>query len=229
MASIIKSAANMGKSITGDITKAVITLGYTDTSNKITLKLPYNPSSLTFRAIAGTGNAIVGNSETLYNEVDPRIEFSFTVFVEEVNVSDAFLYEGSSLSTVTSTIKTIANLVTGSSYSVAAYVEGLLTAMHTEPYSQVMFQLGNLNYEGTLSAVNARYTMFNTSGDPIKAEMDIRVVCLSQETRNMRTIWATKYTNAVKNLGGESASSADLGTKTVASSLGGYITKKISG
>ena len=48
--------------------------------------------------------------------------------------------------------------------------------------------------------VSAKYTMFNPSGNPIKAEIAIRIMCISTEKKTMKAEWESKYENAMKEL-----------------------------
>lgn len=204
----------MVKSLTGNIEKATLVLGgysANDMSSAIQVELPFNPSSINFRAIAGGGHAIQTSSGTKYESIDPRLELGFTAYVDEVNSYDAFLFEkinrgGGGVGLVRSAV----NLAKNTQYSVAVYVEGLLAALRTEKNSEIWFRWGKMEYGGALNSVNARYTMFNPSGNPIKAEIDIRIICVSKGVKILKTEWQGKYEEAISKLASSDLSAIDL-------------------
>lgn len=221
--------ANVLSALTGDITKAKLTLGgasgsdlfSADAGKTITIQMPFNPSTLRFRAIAGGGHMVTTNIGTQYQNLDPRIEISFTMFVEDIDTTDAFLYERiNSGGSAVGLAKSAVNMLSGKSHSVAVYVEGILAALRTEPHSQITFEWGKMKYSGALNTVNARYTMFNTSGNPIKAEIDIRMVCVSKGNTNMKDEWKKKYKESISSLTGTDGLGIDL---TNTSALGSLI------
>ena len=89
-------------SILGNSDRVRITLGgYTtsdllsaDAAEAIEFELPFNPSSIRIDAVAGGKQPIVtSDGRTMLDSVDPRIQVSFTAYVDEVNNADAFLFE----------------------------------------------------------------------------------------------------------------------------------------
>lgn len=206
------SAYGMVDSVLGSV------LGGSASDETVTFELPYNPSTLRFRAMAGGNAQKVGiGGAVQYGDIPPRIEISFTAIIENVNTADAFgvlsatnSTRGSALSVATTLGSSIYNKITGSSYSIAPYVEGLLAALYDTKHSRIWFQWGTMEYGGSLTAANARYTMFNTSGQPIKAELDIRMVATSgaDSDTSVSAQWEAKYKSAMGELSGSSVSSA---------------------
>lgn len=222
MAGIKSNLKSMAKSLTGNIEKVTLVLGGysssaldsltdTDASSAIQVELPFNPSSINLRSIAGGGHAIATSASTKCESVDPRLELSFKAYVDEVNSYDAFLFEKvNSGSDGIGLVRSALNLATNTQYSVAAYVEGLLAALRTETHSQIWFLWGNMEYGGALNSVNARYTMFNPSGNPIKAEIDIRISCVSKGKKNLKKEWQDKYEEAISKLTSSDSLGIDL-------------------
>ena len=213
-------------SILGNSNRVRITLGgYTtsdllsaDAAEAIEFELPFNPSSIRIDAMAGGKQPIVtSDGRTMLDSVDPRIQVSFTAYVDEVNNADAFLFERVDRSGVVGIAKTAYHLLSNQEYSVAAYVEGLLAALRDTGRSQIWFHWGNMHYGGTLNNVSAKYTMFNPSGNPIKAEIGIRIMCVSKEKRTMKAEWESKYEKAMEELKsyGGSGMGIDLSSSSI--------------
>lgn len=204
---------SMASNITGNIARASITLGGyksggdisafmdSDAANAIEFELPFNPTSIRLDAMAGGGHKISTSGGVNYGVIDPRIQMSFVAYVDEVNNYDAFLYErvnrGGGVVGIT---RTAVNVVKNKEYSVAVYVEGLLAALRSEANSEIWFNWGEMHYGGTLNSVDAKYTMFNPEGNPIKAEIAIRILCVSNQKRSLRVEWKEKYEQSIKAL-----------------------------
>ena len=81
-----------------------------------------------------------------------------------------------------------------------------------------------MTYEGTLNSVEAKYTMFNPDGNPIKAEIHIRILCVSGEKKTVREEWRIKYEDALKVLSGADDMSEDvMADMSKASAVSRYI------
>lgn len=204
---------SMAKSVAGNIEKATIILGgfaktsdfslSPDADKAIQFELPFNPSSIRLEAIAGGGHKKVTTTGGVnYGTVDPRIQVSFTAYIDEVNNYDAFLFERVDKSGAVGVARTAYHAVSGQEYSVAVYVEGLIAALRSADNSHIIFSWGKMTYEGTLNTVEAKYTMFNPDGNPIKAEINIRILCVSGEKKSVREEWCIKYEDALKVLAG---------------------------
>lgn len=204
---------SMAKSMTGNIQRASIILGGykaggasgifvdPDAANAIEFELPFNPSTIKLDAVAGGGHKISTTGGMNFGTIDPRIQISFVAYVDEVNNYDAFLYERVNRGGgVAGIAKTAVDVVKNTEYSVAVYVEGLLAALRSEANSEIWFNWGEMHYGGTLNSVDAKYTMFNPQGNPIKAEIAIRILCVSNQNRSMKMEWKEKYENAIQKL-----------------------------
>ena len=226
---------SLAKSITGNIEKATIILGgfsqasefslRPDAEKAIQFELPFNPSSIRLEAVAGGGHKKVTTTGGVnYGTVDPRVQVSFTVYVDEVNNYDAFLYERVDKSGAVGLARTAYHAVSGQEYSVAVYAEGLLASLRSAENSHIIFSWGKMTYEGTLNSVEAKYTMFNPDGNPIKAEIHIRILCVSGEKKTVREEWRIKYEDALKVLSGADDMSEDvMADMSKASAVSRYI------
>ena len=217
------------KSVGGNITRAAITLGgrssVLNAGDTITFELPINPTELSMSAQAGEGNKQWTSNGATHRTMHPHIELRVVAYVDEVNTYDAFLYEkinGSVVKTAVNVVKNIAK-----EYNVSAYVDGLLAALKQDTYCTIWFNWGNMSYGGTLNSVNATYTMFSPLGHPIRARIEMVIVCVSTKETSLMVDWADKYENAIKKLAKtedlSKASSANLGGNAVSSAVGRVI------
>ncbi len=156
----------------------------------VPIQVQYNPNSIRMRsdpggrrritAIEGVGSAGEGQS---IKELPKSTELSCTLIIEKVNVNDAFIQasEGwnASIGNITSTIGDAYKKISGSSgsepYSVRKDVEGILALLNTEYTRDVIFFYGRMCFHGEIVNANATYKMFNKNGDPIYAEVTIRI------------------------------------------------------
>lgn len=148
--------------------------------------VPFNPSTLQIIARGG-GRAPISNYGTVgtnqagrieYRALDPYITVNFTLVFDATNNADAFMEERFTIG-ATNLVKNTVTAVSGKEYTVRAQVEGFLAALRDEAHRNMIFQWGNLRYTGVLNAVSGQYTMFNTQGNPIRAEIQIGMLMAS--------------------------------------------------
>lgn len=193
-----------------------------------TFRVPFNPSSLQVTARGG-GRSLVSNygaqadkTAISYRSLDPYITVSFSVMFDELNPADAFMEER-----LTAGASTLArNALTaamGKEYSVREQAEGFMAAIRNADHRMMIFQWGSLRYMGALNSLSGRYTMFNTAGNPIRAEVQLGMLIGgaakdSFDGASYLDYWKKRYSdilnkNAEKNKEGELASMAAGGLK----------------
>lgn len=216
-------------SIGGKMARATITLGgkgsLLDAANTITFELPINPTELSISAQAGEGNKQYTSNGATHKTMHPHIELRVVAYVDEVNTYDAFLYEKTSSGVIKTATNIVKNIV--KEYNVAVYVDGLLAALKNERYSTIWFIWGNMSYGGILNSVNATYTMFSPLGHPIRARIEMVIVCVSTQETSLIVDWGDKYETAIKKLSGSDvlseAGNVNLGKNTASSVLNRFI------
>ena len=146
-------------------------------------KVQFNPNSLQVTARGG-GRSLVSNygakdvnqqTTIQYRALDPYITVSFTIMFDATNNADAFMEERLTIG-ATTLAKNVATAIVGKEYTVRPQVEGFLAAIRNEDHRPMIFQWGSLRYIGVLNAVSGRYTMFNTAGNPIRAEVQLSML-----------------------------------------------------
>lgn len=140
----------------------------------------FNPSSIRVNARGGgrvpvSNFGAVGDNQSgtiQFDALDPYITVSFTVVFDALNQADAFMEERFTLG-ATTLVKNVATAAVGKEYTVRHQVEGFLAAIRDEDHRNMIFRWGKLTYAGVLNTVSGKYTMFNTAGNPIRAEVQI--------------------------------------------------------
>lgn len=163
-------------------------------SDFFTYEVQYNPSTLTIKTMSGTHRQKVPGmaGETAYEDVDlPTFtDLTVTLIFEAINNHDAFITgtDGFSLN-IGDTISGISNaankvsdamsLASGGSdsdkYSVRRNVQGFLALMTRTGWRNISFFYGRTCFHGVLTSVNPTYKMFNKSGEPILAEVQLTI------------------------------------------------------
>lgn len=149
-------------------------------NKKHTLTFQINPTSIQIMARGG-GRGLVSNygkaegnqrGGLAYKALNPYINISFKAVFDATNNADAFMEERLTASPV-NIAKNVVTAVTGHEYSVRSRVEGFLAALRNENHRVAIFQWGKLRYTGVLNSISGQYTMFNTAGNPIRAEIQV--------------------------------------------------------
>ncbi len=182
--------------------------------------VPFNPATLQVIARGG-GRAPISNYGTIgtnqtgrieYRALDPYITVNFTLVFDATNNADAFMEERFTIG-ATTLVKNVVTAATGKEYTVRTQVEGFLAALRDEDHRNMIFQWGNIRYTGVLNAVSGQYTMFNTAGNPIRAEVQIGMLMASAPKNSMDgasylDYWKKRYKkildkNAKKDVAGK--------------------------
>lgn len=195
-------------------TSSVTSMNATDikSSDFFTYEVQYNPSTINIRSMSGARKQkkFGVQGETGYDKFDmPTFtDFSFTIIFEAINNSDAFLFpsEFNLLSSDNiSTISNAANKIAGgldtdgsfeNPYSVRRNVQGFVALMTRTGWRDVTFFYGQNCFHGKLISVSPRYKMFNKSGEPIYAEVDI-TIRQSTDSEVDNKIWEDSFLKVV--------------------------------
>ena len=74
-------------------------------------------------------------------------------------------------------------------------MEGILSLLTMDATRQVIFYWAKMSFRGELTGVQARYTMFNKSGDPIRAVVSLSIRQGEQEMLYDSGYWEKAYEN----------------------------------
>jgi hypothetical protein len=146
-----------------------------------TFHVQFNPSEIQLFASNPKVNKAdtrkIGDGKRSLSEspVKPTVEMSVNLIFDKVNNTDAFMWDklntGLTVNTAVSAVKSLV----GKKYTVQPEVEGLIAALRNEYTRNVTFQWAKFSFVGVLKYVSANYTMFSTSGHPIRAKVTLRL------------------------------------------------------
>ncbi|MCR4786242.1 MAG: hypothetical protein K5847_06250 [Lachnospiraceae bacterium] len=143
-----------------------------------------------------------------YTRGTTTIIMSVSLLFDSCDPQDAFLDDKLTLN-ATSVGKGVAKGVMSAmgqkKTSIQTEVEGFIAALRNSRTRLMTFNWGNFCYTGVLRSVGANYTMFNPNGEPVRATVDLSMVCADDEQwPNSLSVWQQRYINAFKKSGSES-------------------------
>lgn len=147
------------------------------------LRVQFNPSQLQLYAATGTEmrkDAATGESISVTATDARAFTLSTVLYFDDMDTYDSFMWEkftaGLTAQGASNAVKagmTLANK--GKVHSVQWQVESLIAALRN-PFTRVIsFRWADFTFTGQLNAIQANYTMFSTSGRPVRAEVVMRI------------------------------------------------------
>lgn len=153
-------------------------------SGYLAMEVQYNPSSIHMETQAGQVEYLGGNlggksDNQIVQDTQPvSTTMRFQLIFDDMNPFDAFMLENLVPTTVGNTVSLIGSGVRkkeNEHYSVQDQVEGLMALLTQVETRQVIFFWAKMCFRGELTGVNARYTMFNKDGNPIRGVVDLTI------------------------------------------------------
>lgn len=186
--------------------------GVTLKGAKKQFQVQFNPSDLQIEGHGGgrmattAFNNVDKDGKTVPTAIDFKpvpihINLSVKLLFDNMNANECFL---SAKTNMTASELTKSVIKTGLSaagknkkLSVQQEVEGLIAALRS-PYTRcITFNWGDMSYTGVLNRVSAQYTMFNSSGIPVRAVVQLSLVCADENlSSNSLGAWQDEYEKA---------------------------------
>ena len=171
------------------------------------LRVQFNPSELTLNASAvpqSQQDGTTGRSRTMAVE-DAKLALTVMLYFDDMDTYDAFMWDkftaGMTAQGAANLAKMGMELGGGQKvHSIQGQVEALVAALRN-PYTRLIsFRWADFTFIGQLNTVRANYTMFSTSGRPIRAQVLLRLQ--HEMDPNMLSGW---YSSFEKAFGGDSS------------------------
>ena len=171
------------------------------------LHVQFNPSELTLNASAvpqSQQDGTTGRSRTMAVE-DAKLALTVMLYFDDMDTYDAFMWDkftaGMTAQGAANLAKMGMELGGGQKvHSIQGQVEALVAALRN-PYTRLIsFRWADFTFIGQLNTVRANYTMFSTSGRPIRAQVLLRLQ--HEMDPNMLSGW---YSSFEKAFGGDTS------------------------
>lgn len=147
------------------------------------IEVQYNPASITLRSAApgaqlrdiphGGLQNMVSSKQSVTNTI-LAVELTF----DDMNIVDCFYTENRNAGLSTQTVlNQIDNYKTyhGAVHSVKDITNALVLASAKDACRQVIFKWSDMTFAGELTRMSAQYTMFSTSGRPVRSVVHLQI------------------------------------------------------
>ncbi len=167
-------------------------------------RVKYNPSKIQIESRAGSflqpGPGGPGTNTLSQITMPTQTYMNFEILLDEENHQDAFMFDkvtnlsiGAGVSDIAGIVK---NLRNDEGYTVRPLVEALIGILTQSETRQVVFFWSEMAFAGEVVSIDARYTMFNPIGNPIRAVVKLTILQGSEEQ-----VDETYWNNAFDNMG----------------------------
>ncbi len=184
----------------------------------LAMEVQYNPSSIYIETAQGEREINDGGLDNIANNQirqfrsEAVTNLSFTLVFDAMNQMDAFGLDASLLSTGGALALGKSFMenkgATAEGFTVRTKVEGLIAALFSPVTRKMMFCWAGMIFPGDLLQVNAKYTMFNKIGNPIRATVDITLQQGKEDLlQEQNSAWGKAFTKVF----GEKGANAVVG------------------
>lgn len=166
----------------------------------LAMEVQYNPSSIQMQTTTGSqldysggsmGN--MANNMIIQNIVPTSTTMNVQLIFDEVNMYDAFMVNN--VNSPVGAIAQAAKYAVEKEHSVQHQIEGILSLLTMDVTRQVVFYWSKMCFRGELTAVQANYTMFNKSGNPIRGVVNLSIRQGEQAELFESSYWGKAYEN----------------------------------
>lgn len=170
------------------------------------LEVQYNPSSIQIQANAEEQPLLrlqQNLDESVPNQLQrpPSVTLHVDLFFDAVNLSDSFMWEQFTLGLSGQTVTNIASLAAknaGKVWSVQDQTNGLLGAMMNKNTRFMIFKWADMTFSGELTEAIAKYTMFSTTGRPVRSTVTLRIT-QNVESQDDIKYWKNAFDKVISN------------------------------
>ena len=146
------------------------------------MEVKYNPSKIRIGGYAGhqmmPGPGGAGINLQVQSTVPAMTTMQVELLFDDVNNQDAFMlgkFTNLSAGAVVSDVAGIVKNVFGDGYTVQRQIEGLIALITQSETRQIVFYWGDMAFAGEVINLEARYTMFNPEGHPVRGTVTLTI------------------------------------------------------
>lgn len=159
---------------------------------KKTFEVQFNPSDLHLEGYGGGRIATTvynkddgssgGSGNIVYAAAPVNINLSVKLLFDRMDASESFLSAKTNIavSELAKSAVSTALKKANKKLTVQQEVEGLVAALRSPYTRKISFCWGDLCYTGVLNRVASQYTMFNTAGEPVRAYVQLSLICADE-------------------------------------------------
>lgn len=146
------------------------------------MEVKYNPNRI--RLYSNSGNQImsgpggVGTSMQVQAVTAAATTMQVELLFDDTNIQDAFMMEKFSNITAGSAVTDVAGAVRnarGEGYTVQHQIEGMIALITQSETRQIVFYWGDMAFAGVVTSIDAKYTMFNPLGYPVRGTVNLTI------------------------------------------------------
>lgn len=146
------------------------------------MQVKYNPNKIHFNAysknqmLPGPGGA--GGNMQMQSTEPANITMQVELLFDDVNNQDAFMFEkftNVSAGAIVSDVAGVVKNVRRDGYTVQREIEGMIALITQSETKQVVFYWGDMAFAGEVIAIDAKYTMFNPQGHPVRGTVTLLI------------------------------------------------------
>ncbi len=169
MASLIKKALS-GATGTGDNTAW----------GTHRLEVQYNPSSIVIQANADSvcfRHLQQNMDDSIPNSMNrpPSVVMSVELLFDDMTLADSFMVEKFTSGVSAQTVSNVAGMLSGKVHSVQSKLNAFVGLMQNDLTRIITFQWADMSFTGEVTEVQVRYTMFSTSGRPVRGTVRLNI------------------------------------------------------
>jgi len=200
-----KSAESLvGSMITGAAGAGA--LPATGLGNFRVLEVQYNPNTIQLQANAEEQPMLFlqqNLEQGVPNQLlrPPSVTLHVDLFFDAVNLADSFMWEKFTMGLSGQTVSNIASTAAknaGKVWSVQEQTNGLLGAVMHKNTRFIIFKWADMTFAGELTEAIANYTMFSTTGRPVRSNVTIRIT-QNVESRDDIKYWNEAFDKVIAN------------------------------
>ena len=155
-----------------------------------------------------------------YTVGNTTISLNVSLLFDSCDPQDAFMSDKINLSptgVTTGIVKAGMSIGGRKKVSVQKDVEAFIAALRNRYTRKLVFHWGDFEYKGKLRNVTATYVMFNVMGEPVRAHVDLGMICVDKDlSKKSLEVWQNKYREifSPKEIKWYDATSGELGSRS---------------
>ncbi|MBQ2116052.1 MAG: hypothetical protein II193_05650 [Lachnospiraceae bacterium] len=191
-------------------------------------EVQYNPETIGLSCNSGEIEYKMGPGDEGVNNINSKnyvsnIYFDVDLIFEKIVAGDSYKTPWSA----TDMLKTAIDVFGESKYSVQSQVEGLLALLTRNSSRMIVLHWDKMTFVGKLNNINATYSMFSSSGRPVKAKIHLKLIDRAKEPESGKSEAAEYWDDAFNSLFGSADKSSLVEINRNTDSMSGIVSNML--